>query len=67
MSKPTTYSHSQINSWQRCGKAYYLEKIAQVPQAPAVYLATGTALHSAIEHLNRAAAAAGKVVEVSRG
>lgn len=56
------FSHSQINSWQRCGKAYYLEKVAQVPQQPAVYLVTGNALHSAIERLNRAAVAQGKVV-----
>lgn len=63
MPKPSMFSHSQINSWQRCGKAYYLEKVAQVPQQPAVYLVTGNALHAAIENLNRAAAAAGKVVE----
>jgi hypothetical protein len=55
MSKPQHYSHSQVSSWLRCGKAYELERIVRVPRAPAVYLVTGNALHSAIERLSLAA------------
>lgn len=53
MNKPNKFSHSQISSWMRCGKQYYLERIAGYRHAPAVYLATGNAMHEVIEDLNR--------------
>jgi hypothetical protein len=42
-------SFSQFSSWVRCGKAFQLERIRQVPQTPAWYLVAGTAFHSAVE------------------
>lgn len=53
MLKPDQFSHSQISSWMRCGKQYYLERIVGYRHAPAVYLATGNAMHEVIEELNR--------------
>lgn len=53
MLKPDKFSHSQISSWMRCGKQYYLERIVGYRHAPAVYLATGNAMHEVIESLNR--------------
>lgn len=47
------YSYSQLNSYSRCGKAYWLERIAHAPQRPAVYFTAGSALHKAIEELNK--------------
>ena len=59
-------SHSQLSSWLRCGKAFYLERKALVPQTPAVYLLAGNAMHAVVETMNRDWAAAAGVVEVAR-
>lgn len=53
MSKPDQFSHSQINSWLRCGKAYQLERLIGAPTPPAVYLVVGNAMHTAIEEINK--------------
>lgn len=50
---PEHFSHSQITSWLRCGKAYQLSRLIGVPERPAVYLVTGNAMHSVIEEINR--------------
>lgn len=50
---PAHRSYSQLSTFMRCQRQYYLSKIAQVPEQPAVYLAAGTAVHAMIEHVNR--------------
>lgn len=50
---PEHFSHSQMNSWLRCGKSYQLSRLIGVPERPAVYLVTGNAMHSVIEDINR--------------
>lgn len=56
MSEPTVermrFSHSQLTTYTRCGKQYYLERIAAAPSKPAVYFVSGTAIHAAIEAIN---------------
>lgn len=52
-SAPAHRSYSQLSLFMRCQRQYYLGKIAQVPEKPAVYLVAGTAVHSMIEHINR--------------
>lgn len=49
---PAHRSYSQLSQFMRCQRQYYLAKIAQVPEHPAVYLAAGSAVHSMIEHVN---------------
>lgn len=44
-----TRSHSQLNSWLKCGKAYELERIRHVPPVPGMWLPAGTACHAVIE------------------
>ena len=50
---PDNYSFSQVNSWLHCPKQYQLSRLLQAPQTPSVGLAAGTALHDAIETINR--------------
>lgn len=52
MSAPQHRSYSQLTTFQSCPHKYYLSKIVQVPEQPAVYTAAGTAVHSAIEAIN---------------
>jgi len=42
-------SHSSINGWSRCGKAWELEKIKNYPTMPAWWLIGGSAVHSVTE------------------
>jgi ATP-dependent helicase/DNAse subunit B len=49
---PAHRSFSQLSTFLRCQHSYYLGKVAQVPERPAVYLAAGNAVHSMIESLN---------------
>lgn len=42
-------SHSSINSYLRCGKAFELEKIKNYPTTPAWYLIGGSAVHAVTE------------------
>lgn len=51
--KPDNYSFSQVNSWLHCPKQYQLSRLLNAPQTPSVWLAAGTALHEAIEQVNR--------------
>jgi hypothetical protein len=51
---PDNYSFSQVNSWLHCPKQYQLSRLLWAPQTPSVWLAAGTALHDAIETINRA-------------
>ena len=46
-------SHSQLNSWMRCGKAYELNRIMKAPRTPAVWTASGVALHELLDLINR--------------
>lgn len=52
MTPPAHRSFSQLTTYQRCPLQYYLTKVAQVPEKPAVYLVAGSAVHSMIEALN---------------
>jgi len=47
------FSHSQLSTFTRCGKQYYLERIATAPSKPAVWFVAGTAIHNAIEAINQ--------------
>lgn len=49
---PTGVSHSALNSYLRCGKAYELGKLG-VPEAPAWWLIGGSAVHKATEWLDK--------------
>jgi ATP-dependent helicase/DNAse subunit B len=49
---PAHRSFSQLSTYLRCQHQYYLSKVQQVPETPAVYLAAGNAVHSMIEQLN---------------
>lgn len=51
---PAHRSYSQMSTFYKCAHQYYLSKIAQVPEVPAVYLLAGTAVHTAIEKINHA-------------
>lgn len=44
-------SFSQFTSFVRCGKAYELERVVQVPQSPAWWFVGGSAFHEAVEML----------------
>lgn len=46
-------SHSQLNSYLKCGWSYYLQKVARKPESPCVWLAAGKAFHSATERYDR--------------
>jgi putative RecB family exonuclease len=49
---PKHLSYSTLNQWERCPKAFQLQKIVGAPQKPAVYFAGGTAVHKATEALD---------------
>lgn len=49
----THLSNSQLGDYVRCQKSYYLKRIAFVPQVPAMWLVGGSAVHAAIEAINR--------------
>lgn len=46
-------SYSAFTSWLRCGEAYRLERVANVPQVPALYLIAGSAIHEITESYDR--------------
>lgn len=50
---PPHVSHSSINSYLRCGKAYELDKVRRYPQAPAWWLIGGSAVHKATEWIDK--------------
>lgn len=50
--EPLHRSFSQLTAFQQCMHRYYLSKVMGVTENPAVYLAAGTAVHSAIEKVN---------------
>lgn len=52
MDFPQHRSFSQLSTFQKCAHQWYLSKVAQVPEQPAVYLAAGNAVHSMIEQVN---------------
>ena len=52
MQWPAHRSFSQLSTFSKCNHQWYLAKVAQVPERPAVYLAAGNAVHEMIEHLN---------------
>lgn len=49
----THLSNSQFGDYTRCQKSYFLKRLAHVPQVPAVWLVGGSAVHAAIETINR--------------
>ena len=49
---PPHRSYSQLSTWQSCPQKYYLSKVVQLPEKPAVYLAAGSAVHTMLELLN---------------
>lgn len=46
-------SVSQLQSYAKCGWAYYLERIAKAPQRQASWFVQGTAVHAAVEAYER--------------
>lgn len=46
-------SWSQMTSYTRCSKQYQLQRLLQAPTVPAVWLPAGSAVHEAIEIVNR--------------
>jgi hypothetical protein len=44
-----TRSHSQLNSWLQCGKAYELERILGVPPQPGMWFPAGSTVHATVE------------------
>lgn len=40
---------SQVNSFNRCGLAYYLGRVLKLPASPAAWLIQGNAVHKAVE------------------
>jgi hypothetical protein len=51
---PDYLSYSQFDSMLTCGERYRLQKIEQVPEQPAWYLAGGSAVHEASEVIDHA-------------
>lgn len=51
---PAHVSYSAFSTWLSCGEQYRLTRIEQVPEAPAWYLAGGSAVHAATEVFDRA-------------
>lgn len=52
MEFPQHRSFSQLSTFQKCAHQWFLSKVAQVPEKPAVYLAAGNAVHSMLEAVN---------------
>ena len=50
----THLSHSQLNDYLRCSKAYQLKRRQSAPSMPSVWIVAGLALHEAFETINRA-------------
>lgn len=50
---PQHRSFSQLKTFLRCARQYYLSKVARVPETPAMYLVGGSAVHTQIEAINR--------------
>lgn len=46
-------SHSQLSQYIKCGKQYYLERIAKYPTPPTWYFIGGSAVHKATERLDQ--------------
>lgn len=46
-------SHSQRETLKRCAKSWFLEKVAKVPQWPALWSAGGSAVHTVTENWDR--------------
>jgi putative RecB family exonuclease len=46
-------SVSQLQQYQKCGYAFYLQRVARVWQRPAAWLPQGTAFHSAAEEYEK--------------
>lgn len=46
-------SFSQFGTYVRCSKQYELSRIKQAPTTPAVWLPAGSAVHEALELVNR--------------
>lgn len=49
---PKHLSHSQMTTFFSCAHQYYLSKIMQIPEKPAVYLVAGSAVHELLETVN---------------
>lgn len=49
---PEHLSHSQVESYARCGEAYRLARIERVPSEPSWALVAGSAIHAVTEHLD---------------
>jgi putative RecB family exonuclease len=46
-------SWSSLSNYQQCSWRYYLEKVVQIPETPALYFAGGSAVHTATEEFDR--------------
>lgn len=46
-------SFSQVSTYTKCGRMFYLQRVAKVPEKPSVYLVAGKAVHTVFEQINR--------------
>lgn len=51
---PRVYSASQLETWTRCKRAWWFDKVVKVPAVEKGYLVFGTVLHSVLERYLRA-------------
>lgn len=54
MKPPEHRSYSQMTTFFKCAHQYYLSKVANAPEQPAVYLVAGNAVHETLEAVNHA-------------
>lgn len=52
LAPPATRSFSQLQTFLRCQRQYFLSKVAKVPEQPSVAMVAGSAVHEQIEKLN---------------
>jgi hypothetical protein len=50
---PPHFSYSSLSSYMQCGKRYFLEKIAHVPELPSWWFVGGSAVHELTELYDR--------------
>lgn len=55
-------SYSQVSSYLRCPKAFELSRVIRVPETPAWYLASGSAVHSCLEAIAKDPAVRGEAL-----
>ena len=49
---PAHLSHSQMSTFFSCARKYYFSKKLKLPEKPAAYLVSGSAIHELLEKVN---------------